>query len=340
MISIEHLSARFGSFKLDDISLEVGSGRTLVVLGPSGAGKTLLLETIMGVRRPEAGRVSIDGRDLLGLPPEERRISYIPQDLALFPHLSVRDNILFGLRARSRAGGQATVLFDMLVERLGLAPVVDRREVLNLSGGERQRVAIARALIIEPRVLFLDEPFSALDRVSRLEALMTLRLVKQELGTTIVLVTHDLEEASALGDDLAILMAGQLVQRGTRDEVLLRPRSRSVASFLLVKNILPAAALPLVLREGARESRWLAIRPEEIVLLEGADGRPNCFPARVLDTVLLASRWGIELALSGPTGDVRVEAALQPGRFRVLQPTVGRELVAHLPPEGIVSLDE
>ena len=340
MIAIEHLSARFGSFRLDDISLAVAPGRTLAILGPSGAGKTLLLETIMGVRRPEAGRVLVLGRDLLGLPPEERQISYIPQDPSLFPHLGVRGNILFGLRARSRALRQPPARFDTLVERLGLAPVVERREIASLSGGERQRVALARALIVAPRVLFLDEPFSALDRVSRLDALMTLRAVRAELGTTVVLVTHDLEEASALADDLAVILDGRLAQHGERDDVLSRPKSRLVASLLLLKNILPADVLPLELSAGERRMRWLAIRPEELVLLEDAGGRPNCFPARVLDTVHLASRWAIELALLGPTGEVEVEAALQPGRFRVLQPSVGRELVVHLPPEAIVPLDE
>lgn len=340
MIAIEHLSASFGSFRLEDISLQVGPRRTLVILGPSGAGKTLLLETIMGVRRPDAGRVRIDGVDILRLPPEERRISYIPQDLALFPHLGVRDNILFGLRARSRRRDAPPSRLDELVARLGLASLLDRPDVQSLSGGERQRVALARALIVEPRVLFLDEPFSALDRVSRLEALTTLRSLKADLGTTVVHVTHDLEEASALSDDLGIIMDGRVVHHGARDEVLHRPKNRAIASLLLMKNILPAGALTVALEGGAPGSRWLAIRPEEVVLLEHDDGRPNCFGARVLDAVLLASRWAIVLALSGPGGEVKVEAALQPGRFRALRPEAGRRLVVHLPPEAIVPLEE
>ncbi len=337
MIRIEELSVRFGDFHLRDISLELPTGRTLALLGPSGAGKSVLLETLMGVRSPETGRVLLEGVDAGKLPPEARNIAYIPQDLALFPHLTVRENILFGLRARRRPLSEETVA--PLVERLQLESVIDRKDVSGLSGGERQRVSLARALAVEPRVLFLDEPFSALDQVRRMDAVELLRDVKSRLDTTVVLVTHDLEEASALANDVAVLLDGTVAQHGTRDEVFNRPNSRQVASFPKMKNILERDELPVVTGERDAHSRWVGIRPEETVLLTEAAGRPNCFPAVVEDAVLLATRWSIRFRVPVGTRNVQIEASLQPGRFRVLKPLPGRELIVHLPPEAIVGLD-
>lgn len=338
MIQIEDLTVQFGDFQLRELCLELAAGRTLAVLGPSGAGKSVLLETLMGVRAPQAGRVLIHGTDARELPPEAREIAYIPQDLALFPHLSVRDNILFGARARGRSSD--TRQLSWLVERLQLEEVFERKSVLGLSGGERQRVALARALAVEPRVLFLDEPFSALDRERRRDAVELLRDVKSRLGTTIVLVTHDLEEASLLADDVAVLLDGRLAQHGSRDVVFNHPVSRRVARFLLMSNILERACLPVVTVDGHAESRWIGIRPEEIVLLTEAGERPNCFDAVVEEAVQLATRWSIRFRVSIGGRVVKIEASLQPGRFRVLRPLAGRELVVHLPPEAIVGLDE
>lgn len=338
MIRIEQLAVQFGDFQLRDLTLHLPAGRTLAVLGPSGAGKSVLLETLMGVRPPAAGRVMLAGQDAGQLPPEARNIAYIPQDLALFTHLSVRDNIEFGVRARRRSMSKEN--FDSLVERLQLGAVIDRRDVSGLSGGERQRVALARALAVDPQVLFLDEPFSALDRERRLDAVELLRDVKSRLETTVVLVTHDLEEASALADDVAVLLDGTLAQHGTRDEVFHHPRTRRVASFLLMSNIIERERLPVVTTERDASSRWIGIRPEETVLLTEAGGRPNCFHAVVEDAVLLATRWKIRFRARVGDHEVPIEASLQPGRFRVLKPMPGRELIVHLPPEAIVGLDE
>jgi ABC-type Fe3+/spermidine/putrescine transport system ATPase subunit len=336
MIRIEGLNVRFGDFHLRDLSLELPAGRTLAVLGPSGAGKSVLLETVMGVRPPESGRVLIAGVDVGQLPPESRNIAYIPQDLSLFPHLSARENILFGLRARRRqVSGER---LEWLLERLHLRGLVDRADVMSLSGGERQRVAVARALAVEPRVLFLDEPFSALDRRRRLDTVELMRDVTGRLNTTVVLVTHDLEEASALADDVAVLLDGSLAQHGPRDEVFNHPQNRRVASFLLMTNIIEREHLPVLCDGTAPDSRWIGVRPEETVLLTESDGRPNCFDAVVEDAVLLATRWSIRFKV--PIGDraVRIESSLQPGRFRVLRPEPGKRLIVHLPPEAIVGL--
>ena len=259
MIRIEGLNVRFGDFHLRDLSLELPAGRTLAVLGPSGAGKSVLLETVMGVRPPESGRVLIAGVDVGQLPPESRNIAYIPQDLSLFPHLSARENILFGLRARRRqVSGER---LEWLLERLHLRGLVDRADVMSLSGGERQRVAVARALAVEPRVLFLDEPFSALDRRRRLDTVELMRDVTGRLNTTVVLVTHDLEEASALADDVAVLLDGSLAQHGPRDKVFNHPQNRRVASFLLMTNIIEREHLPVLCDGTAPDSRWIGVRP-------------------------------------------------------------------------------
>lgn len=338
MIHIEDLAVSFGDFHLSQVSLKLERGRTLAVLGPSGAGKSVLLETLMGVRVPARGRVVIDGADVSSLPPEARDIAYIPQDLALFPHMNVRENLLFGLHARGRRDDHGVL--EELSSALQLEALLDRQDVATLSGGEQQRVALARALAVEPKVLFLDEPFSALDRMRRFEAVELLRGLAARLGTTIVLVTHDLEEASALADDVAILLDGRLAQHGERDEVFNRPANRRVASFLMMVNLIERADLPVQCDSPEPKSRWFGIRPEETVLLTESDGRPNCFEATVEEAVLLASRWSIRFRISTAKGSVPITASLQPGRFRVLQPTKGRELIVHLPPEAVVELHE
>lgn len=336
MIVIQNLSASFGSFLLQNISLRLERGRTLVILGPSGAGKTMLLEAVMGVRAPKTGRVYINGQDVSSLPPEARRISYIPQDIALFPHLGVRANILFGLQSRSSQTADAPQI-DWLIDRLGLGPLINREDVASLSGGEQQRVALARALVVEPQVLFLDEPFSALDRLNRLDVVELLRAVKQRLGTTVVHVTHDFEEASALADDIAIVQEGQIVQHGERDAVFSRPANRSIAIFLLVKNILPADTLPLEFPSGNRRPQWVGIRPEEVVLLSEADDRSNCFETRVEEAIPLHGRWSVRLAVRE---GLTLEAFVSANQFRILRPEPGHRLVAHLPPEAIICLEE
>ncbi|MDW7711620.1 MAG: ABC transporter ATP-binding protein [Deferrisomatales bacterium] len=288
MIRCEGLSLRFGSFLLEDIDLAVEPGESYFVLGPSGAGKTLLLEGLLGIRRPEAGRVLLGGRDATRLPPEERQVAYVPQDLALFPHLSVRDNVLFGLRARGRPPADAARRLARWAELLDLGPVIDRRDVRTLSGGERQRVALARALVTEPRVLFMDEPFSALDAALRRRLQVEFRDLQRRLGLTLIQVTHDPEEAFLMADHMAILMAGRIEQRGRPGELYNRPVNLRVARFLMLQNLYPGRLGPrdpkgyhrLTLDgtgiafevtphpEFAEGSPVVAgIRPEEVILL-------------------------------------------------------------------------
>ena len=203
-------------FRLGPIDLDLKNGGYLTILGPSGAGKTVLLEVCLGLAASGSGRLWLDGTYATLLPPEQRRIAYLPQDLALFPHLSVRDNILFGARQQQLAANVIQERLGELTTLLDLDSILARRTVATLSGGEKQRVALARALLSGPRLLFLDEPFSALDAAIKRQLQIKLRLINRELGVTILHVTHDQEEAFLLGDRVAV---------GIRSEevVIIRP---------------------------------------------------------------------------------------------------------------------
>jgi len=227
-LSISGLSARAGSFTLGPVSLDVPADRVLVVLGPSGAGKTMLLETIAGLRPQQAGQISLAGTGITGLPPERRRIGLVFQDAALFPHLSVRDNIRFGPRARRTASPDGS---GDLLRQLGVEHLADRSPQ-SLSGGERQRVALARALAIQPGLLLLDEPLSALDQPTREDMRALLQRLLADLEIPAVHVTHDRDEALSLGDDLAVIVGGRLRQTGPAATVAAEPADPDIARLL------------------------------------------------------------------------------------------------------------
>jgi ABC-type Fe3+/spermidine/putrescine transport system ATPase subunit len=231
VIEIAGLHLALGDFALRNISLRIGKGEYWVLLGPSGCGKSVLMQTIAGFFLPDQGQIRVEGRDVTVLAPERRRMGLVFQQAALFPHKSVSGNIAYGLRARGAAREETARTVDGLVERLGLGPILTR-PVATLSGGEAQRVAVARALAIRPDLLLLDEPMSALDHNTRLELQAELGRIHRELGLTTLHVTHSREEAAALGDHLAILLGGRIVQQGTAAEVTARPRCPFVARFL------------------------------------------------------------------------------------------------------------
>ena len=287
-VQIWELGVDLEEFRLCDVNLDIADGEYFVVLGPTGAGKTVLLETIAGLHRPLRGRVLLAGEDVTQAPPERRGIGFVYQDYVLFPHLSVAGNIAFGLRLRGMSRGDIEERVAAISRLLGIEHLLHRGPG-TLSGGEAQRVALARALVVEPRLLLLDEPLSALDPETREGLQRELGRIHRELGTTTIHVTHDFEEAVALGDRIAVLREdrvgdsrreGQIVQVGTPEEIFRRPANEFVARFVGVRNIFRGEARPaedgykLVSLDGLSIAvvtelegpSHASIRPEEIVL--------------------------------------------------------------------------
>ncbi len=235
MIRVENLYKNWRDFSLKDINLEVKKGEYFVLLGPTGAGKTLLLETIAGFHIPERGKIWIEGKDVTALPPEKRRVGFIYQDYSLFPHLNVKQNIEFGLKLKKSSEGSEKRVNEIM-NWLRISHLAHRYPQ-TLSGGEQQKVAIARAISIEPSLLLLDEPLSALDQRTREYLREELKRVNRELGITMVHVTHDHIEAMLLADRVGVMMNGRIVQVGAPDEIFSRPCSIELANFVGVGNI-------------------------------------------------------------------------------------------------------
>jgi ABC-type Fe3+/spermidine/putrescine transport system ATPase subunit len=240
MIRLHGIQHSFGDFSLSISALSADKGEYLVILGPSGCGKSLLLGTIAGIHQPACGRIYLLEQDVTTAPPERRGLGLVFQRQSLFPHLSVTDNIAFGLAVRGATRAQREQRVGELVETLGLSGVL-RRPTATLSGGEAQKVAIARALAPGPSVLLLDEPLSLVDHNARLELQAELRRIHRTLDLTTVHVTHNRDEARALGDRCAVMLGGRMVQVGTMDDVLERPRCSFVARFLGLDGSSPPA---------------------------------------------------------------------------------------------------
>jgi len=239
VLRLQDVRVTLGDFRLHDISLHAKQGEYMVLLGPTGTGKTVLLETIAGMHQIEKGKIFIHGRDATRFPPEKRNLGVVYQDYALFPHLTVRKNIAFGLELRGEPGYKSRKAVREIADFLDIGQILDRRPV-NLSGGERQRVALARALVLEPYALLLDEPLSALDRSTRDRLRRELKRIHKEFGVTIVHITHDLTEAFFLAGHLAVMKDGHILQEGKPEDVLKRPWSRVVAELLGIENFIAA----------------------------------------------------------------------------------------------------
>jgi len=218
MIQVKNLCVDLGDFTLSDINLNVEQGEYFIILGPTGAGKTILLETIAGLYPIKGGQVLLNGKEVTQLEPEKRNISIVYQDHVLFPHLSVRENIVFGLKLRKQASHEIEATLDWTAGLLNISHLFERKPD-TLSGGERQKVALARALSIKPQVLLLDEPLSALDPETREGVQRELRQIHNQLKVTAIHVTHDFEEAIALGSRIAVLGEGRIKQTGTGEAV-------------------------------------------------------------------------------------------------------------------------
>jgi len=243
-IELRGVSFRYGEgWALEDLDLVLPAGRVTAVVGPSGAGKSTLLQLVAGLEVPEVGDVLFDGVSVLGLLPEERDLGVVFQSYALFPHLTVRENVAFGLEVRRRKRREVRSRVAELLERLEIGRLAERRPA-ELSGGERQRVALARALAFKPRAVLLDEPLAALDARLRLHLRSEIAAELRREAVTALYVTHDREEAMVVGDQIAVLRAGRLEQVGTAEELYRRPANRFVARFFGEGNFLPVEWRP------------------------------------------------------------------------------------------------
>ncbi len=331
---LEGVAKNYGAVRaVDGVSLAVERGEFFSILGPSGCGKTTLLRLVAGLERPDAGRIVLDGQDITGLPPERRRVNTIFQNYALFPHMTVRQNIAFGLEVAKRPRREVEREVDRMLALVQMEELAGKRPA-QLSGGQKQRVAVARALVNAPQLLLLDEPLAALDLKLRQRMLMELDLIHDEVGITFLYVTHDQGEAMSLSDRIAVMNGGRIEQTGTPAEVYEAPRSSFVAAFVGDTNFFEGSVVELV---GAEYSRVaidglppvlsfndspkrpgmrvvLSVRPEKVRIWRErpeADGRHNVLPARVEDIVYLGTHNRFWVS----AGPHRLAVFQQQGRF-------------------------
>ncbi len=236
MLAINDVSIDLGQFVLNHVTLEVERGDYICLVGPTGAGKTILLECVMGLQIPPTGRVTLDGRDITRLPPEDRGVGYVPQDYALFPHMNVFDNMAYGLIEHRVPAQEIRRRIEEVAELLNIDHLLERRPS-TLSGGEAQRTALGRALVLQRELILMDEPFGALDQLTKRQLFKYLKAIHAELGLTVMHVTHDFGEAFGLATKVAVLLGGRLCQVGSVEDVFLRPATREVATFLGITNV-------------------------------------------------------------------------------------------------------
>ena len=267
-VSFQRVSRHFGHVRaVDDVSLEIAEGEVFAMLGPSGSGKTTCLRLIAGFEQPSSGHIEIFGQTAEGLPPYRRNVNTVFQDYALFPHMTVGENVAYGLMIKGvgRAERDAKALDSLSMVKL---KGFEQRRPSQLSGGQRQRVALARALVNQPKVLLLDEPLGALDLKLREQMQEELKALQKQLGITFVFVTHDQGEALSMANRVAIFNDGKIVQEGTPNDVYERPRSRFVADFVGSSNLLPPE---FAMAHGGTKA-WTSLRPEKIKVV--APGEP------------------------------------------------------------------
>src|SRR5574342_538277 len=285
-ILFENVSRHFGEVKaVDNVELEIKDGEFFSMLGPSGSGKTTCLRMIAGFDRPTAGQIVLYGKDVSNLPPYERPVNTVFQDYALFPHMTIEDNIAYGLIVKGVPKAERYQQVDEMLDLVRL-PGFGYRKPSQLSGGQRQRVALARALINHPKVLLLDEPLGALDLKLRQQMQVELKAIQKSVGITFIFVTHDQEEALTMSDRIAVFNEGRIQQVGTPSEIYERPASPFVAGFVGTSNLVTGEIAKRI--TGSEE--MFSIRPEKIHL-DSTQGKPEknmlCIDGVIRDVVYL-----------------------------------------------------
>ena len=306
-VQLVDLRRRFGAVSaLDGLSIEIAPGEFVALLGPSGCGKTTALRSLAGLERLDSGRVLLDGRDITHTPASRRDMGMVFQAYSLFPHLTARENVAFGLRLRRRASAERGRIADRLLDLVHLGDKGERYPH-ELSGGQQQRVALARALAIEPQVLLLDEPLSALDAKVRAQLRDEIRRIQTEVGITTLFVTHDQDEALAIADRVAVIFAGRLEQIAPPAELYERPRSARVADFVGLSNRLQGMAergaatvldarLPLLPGSAADGPVTVLVRPEAVEVRPDPAG-----PDRIVAVTFLGSIARVQVRLADDT---------------------------------------
>ncbi|PZQ48420.1 MAG: polyamine ABC transporter ATP-binding protein [Rhodovulum sulfidophilum] len=322
-VEFQNVSRAFGPVRaVDGVDLVIEEGSFFAMLGPSGSGKTTCLRLISGFEKPTAGGIRIFGEDVSNTPPHLRNVNTVFQDYALFPHMSVRDNVAYGLMVKGVGRARRHAQAEEMLALVRLADYGDRKPG-QLSGGQRQRVALARALVNEPRVLLLDEPLGALDLKLREAMQDELKALQHKLGLTFVFVTHDQHEALSMADSLAVFNQGRIAQIGTPREIYDRPRTRFVADFVGSSNVLPPE---LSARLGG-PARWSSLRPEATRLAETGPLAGQVTALRYLGagTRVVIRAEGCEIAALVPAGQAvpvegtTVAIAFDPGALNTME---------------------
>ena len=334
-----------------EVSLDVAPGEFLTLLGPSGCGKTTILRMIAGFGRPDSCRIHIGGEDVTDLPVNQRNIGFVFQNYALFPHLSIFENVAYGLRVRNQSGEEVTRAVGEVLEMVGLAGY-EPQFPSQLSGGEQQRVALARAIVIRPRVLLFDEPLSNLDARLRVQMRDEIRDLQKRLSISTVYVTHDQEEAMAVSDRIVVMNRGTVVQRGSAEDLYYRPATEFVARFVGKVNLVPArimaidAGVATVETLGRRlEAReppagmqagdavLVVLRPEaiDLAITAAGDVAADEPPAIIRSRTFLGDKIELQVECAGQTLQVARHSGADAAAF-----SVGRSVRLHLPQDAVL----
>jgi ABC-type Fe3+/spermidine/putrescine transport system ATPase subunit len=338
MIEIKDLSIHIGDFSLTRLNLSIRDKEYFVILGPSGAGKTIFLECIAGIHKLKNGEIWIDGTNVTHLAPEERGVGYVPQDYVLFPFLNVRENIIFGLKQRKFSKTEARKRLQTLADLLGVTHLLDR-DTRTLSGGEKQRVALARALAPAPRILLLDEPLSALDVQTSKYLRLELRRIHQELGVTTIHITHNHVEAEELADRMAIMCQGKFEQTGKPHDIFFAPENEAVSNFIGSLNILDCdscrqlvpglmevdcGGIQIILPHDEDSMQKIAISPRDVYISNVLPPGPsvNRFKGPVTDIAFTSTMARINVKV----GNSIVKAEMPAELAREMNLVIGQEV--------------